>query len=84
MTSQNQPAASTDKPGRTLSIIGLVSAVVALVFIPIVFGPVGIILGFVGASKGDKPFGTYVGIAAIITTIVGLILGAVAYNSMMN
>ena len=59
-------------------------AIIAIVFVPIIFGPVGAILGFVGNSKGDKPFGMYVGITGIVTTIVGMVLGAVVFNSMVN
>jgi hypothetical protein len=71
----------TKTPGRVFSIIGLVFAVVALVLFPIVFGPVGAVLGFIGYGKGDKKLGLWVGIGAIVATIVGLILGAVVYNA---
>jgi hypothetical protein len=81
MTS-NAPTSTTTKPGRTLSIIGAVLAVVAIIVLPIVLGPIGAILGFVGYSKGDKPFGLYVGIGAIIATIVGMVLGVAVVSSM--
>lgn len=69
-----QPVAKNN--GRTFSIIGAVLAVLAIVVLPIILGPIGAVLGFVGYSKGDKPFGLYVGIGAIVTTIVGMALGA--------
>ncbi len=68
--------------GRTFSIVGAACAVLALVVLPIVLGPIGAVLGFVGYSKGDKPFGMWVGIGAIVTTIVGLAFGLVVWNSM--
>jgi hypothetical protein len=81
MTS-NAPTSTTAKPGRTLSIIGAVLAVIALVLLPIVLGPIGAVLGFVGYSKGDKPFGMYVGIGAIVATIIGMVLGAAVMSNM--
>jgi hypothetical protein len=81
MSSESSPA-STTKPGRTLTIVGAVLAVVGIFFLPIVFGPVGAILGFVAQSKGDKPAGMYVGIAGIAATIIGMVLGAIVFSSM--
>jgi hypothetical protein len=77
-----QPQSNTANPGRVFTIVGLVFGLLAIVFIPILFGPAGIVLGFVGYSKGDRPFGLIVGIGSIITMIGGLILGAVVWNSM--
>lgn len=57
-------------------------AALALLFVPIVFGPAGIILGFVGAAKGDKPFGTIVGVVSIVTMIIGMVVGAIVFSSM--
>lgn len=49
---------------------------------PIVFGPVGAVLGFVAHAKGDRPLGMYVGIGCIVATVVGMIIGAAVYSSM--
>ncbi len=78
----HESATSTSKPGRTFTIVGAVLGVVALVFLPIVLGPIGAILGFVGNSKGDKPLGMYVGIGAIVTTVLGMVIGALVLTSM--
>jgi hypothetical protein len=75
------PAGSTKNSGRVFSIIGAVLAVIALIFLPIILGPIGAVLGFVGYSKGDKPLGLWVGIGAIVATILGMVLGAVVYNA---
>lgn len=73
---------TTTKPGRTLSIIGIVLGVLALVVLPIILGPIGAVLGFVANSKGDKPLGLYVGIGCIVTTIIGMAIGAALMVSM--
>jgi hypothetical protein len=70
---QPPPAARTGPSGgvRAMAIIGIVLGAIALLFLPIVFGPVGIALGAIAYSKGDKA----VGLAALIVAAVGLIGG---------
>ena len=76
--SNHSPATSVSSSARTMSIIGIVLGVIAL-FLPIILGPIGAILGFVANSKGDKPLGLYVGIGCIVATVVGMILGAIVF-----
>lgn len=80
MSDHSAPTGSTST-ARVLSIVGAVLGALALVIFPIILGPIGAVLGFVGYSKGDKPLGLYVGIGAIVATIVGMILGAVVWNA---
>jgi hypothetical protein len=75
-------ASSGANSARVMSIIGIVLAVIAVFLFPIVFGPIAAILGFVAHAKGDKPLGLIVGIAAIVATVVGMLLGAAVMNSM--
>ncbi len=79
--STNPGTSSGVSTARVLSILGIVFAALAILFFPIIFGPAGIILGFVANAKGDKPFGMWVGIAAIVATIVGMTLGYLVYTS---
>lgn len=67
---------------RTMSIIGIVLGVVALLLFPIIFGPIGAVLGFIAYAKGDKPLGMYVGVGCIAATIIGMALGALVFSSM--
>jgi hypothetical protein len=67
--------------GRILTIISFVMGVIALLFVPIIVGPVGAVLGFVGNARGDKPMGMWAGIWCIAATIIGLVLAAVVINS---
>jgi hypothetical protein len=71
-TANDYPApTSTTTSGRGFVIGGIVCAVVSLIFLPIVFGPIGAVLGFVGYAKGDK-LGLWVGIGAIVATFAGM------------
>jgi hypothetical protein len=61
--------------GRTFTIVGFVLAAVGLFILPIVLGPVGAVLGFVGLRKGD-PLGKWAIVAGIAATIIGMAIGA--------
>jgi hypothetical protein len=77
--SASYPAPSTTSPGRAFTIGGAICAVVAIVFLPIILGPVGAVLGFVGYSKGDKA-GLWVGVFAIVATFAGIMLGLAVFH----
>ncbi|WP_207756585.1 hypothetical protein [Nonomuraea cypriaca] len=59
---------------QVLSVIGFVCAVVAVLFIPILFGLAGIVLGIVGHTRGE-PLGKWAAVAAGIGMIAGIVLG---------
>lgn len=63
--------------GRVWSVIGIISGTIAFLFFPILFGPLGIVLGFVGRRKGDETIGLVAIIISIIGLVVGIIFGAV-------
>jgi hypothetical protein len=63
--------------GRVYSVIGLISAIISLLFIPILFGVAAIILGIVARKKGDLTFGLVVIILGAVFMVIGMILGAI-------
>jgi len=66
---------------RILTIISFVLGAIALFFVPVVLGPIGAVLGFVGMARGDKPLGMWAGIWCIVATIIGVVLAAVLLNA---
>ena len=64
-----------------LSIIGFICAAVALLFIPLLFGIAGIVLGIVGHTRGET-LGKWAAIASAITMIAGMVLGYLVLTSM--
>lgn len=60
--------------GRGYTVAGFICAAVALLFLPIVLGPLGAVLGHVGRRKGD-PLGQWALIAGVAATVLGLLLG---------
>ena len=64
-----------------LSIIGFICAAVALLFIPILFGIAGIVLGIVGHTRGES-LGKWAAIASAVTMVGGMLLGILVVSSM--
>jgi molecular chaperone DnaK len=66
--------------GRPWTVAGMVCGLIAILFLPIIFGPLGIIFGFMGQKRGDDPWGRYVGIGSIATMLIGFGLGIAAVS----
>jgi len=67
---------SEKSSSNTFSILAIVLGGLALLVLPIVFGPAAIILGVIGITKKEKlaPIGLTVGILGML---VGMFVGAV-------
>lgn len=69
--------------GNGLSIAGIVCGVIALLILPIVFGPVGLILGGIAKSKRE-PRANIALIVAAVGMVGGFIIGAIFTASVMH
>lgn len=65
----NQVSGNT---GNGFSIAGIICGAIAFLFFPIVLGPVGLILGAVGKSKGEEK-----AVIALVVSALGLVVGMV-------
>lgn len=75
MTSAPHDPAEPEIPSNTLSIIGIVSGVLAAI-VPILFGPPGLILGGLARRRHER----LANVALIVSTVgilVGLTLGVI-------
>lgn len=85
---QQQPAPGPQYPppppgsaqGRGYTIASFICAVIALVFFPVVLGPLGAVLGYVGHRKGD-PAGKWALIASIAALVLGMIIGLIVFST---
>lgn len=64
--------------GKLYLIIGWISMVVSLAFIPVVFGVVAVIMGYLYREKDEK-MGTILMIAGVAGAIFGVLLGMSMY-----
>lgn len=73
-TTPYHPAPTRTGAGRGYTIAAFICAAVSLLILPIVFGPLGIVLGVVGNRKGD-PLGTWAALTAGVLMVAGMVTG---------
>ena len=65
---------------KTLKIWGWICTATSLLFFPFIFGVIGIVLGYIIRSRGDKEQGTVIMICATGAMIFGMWLGAIVWG----
>jgi cytochrome c biogenesis protein CcdA len=75
---QATPAQATDSTGRVCTILAFVLGAISILLIPIILGPIAIVLAYVGYKKGD-PLARYALPFAIVAMILGFVLGFIVF-----
>lgn len=65
---------------KMLKIWGWICTATSLLFLPFIFGVIGIVLGYIIRSRGDKEQGTVIIICATGAMILGMWLGAIVWG----
>ena len=79
-TTQSTPATTGTSSGRTLVVLAFVFAALAVFFLPIIFGPAGIICASIAMTKRD-PLGKWALGASIAGLVVGMVLGYIVLKA---
>ena len=66
--------------GKPLVIGSVICSIAALFILPIILGPIGAVLGFVGYGRGERK-GLWAGIFGIVATVGGLVLAAAVIHA---
>jgi hypothetical protein len=75
MAFTNSPRARTrPSTARILTIAAFVCALLALFFVPLLFGILGIILGVAGAYLGDRPLGWIAAGASLVVLLLTVLI----------
>lgn len=61
--------------GRKYSILGIVFAVLSLVTLPILFGPIAVIFGTAGVLKNDTRLGVIAIVLGVIFAVISTLIG---------
>lgn len=72
--------ASTASAGRGFAFAGLVSGTLGLLFLPIVLGPLGVLLGYQAKQKGDPRLGQVTIVWSLAITAIGIVSGIAALS----
>jgi hypothetical protein len=76
MTEYSTPARPATS-ARVCTILGFVLAVVAILFLPPLFGLAALVLGVIGGALGDRPVGWYAAGAGVLGAVIGMVLAYV-------
>jgi uncharacterized membrane protein HdeD (DUF308 family) len=76
-TPRTRPASAA----RVCTILAFVFAAVAVLFFPLLFGLVALVLGVVGGVLGDRPLGWYAAAAGVLGGVLGTVLAAALLNA---
>ena len=60
--------------GRIYSILGIVSAVLSLIIVPVLFGPIAVVLGIIAINKKDKTLGITAIVLGIVLAIISWVI----------
>jgi hypothetical protein len=77
------PVPVTQQPGRAVGIAAIVSGVIGILILPIVFGPLALILGIVAVSQGYRAAWSGVILGGVEVVYIGAILMELS-NSLSN
>lgn len=72
-----QAAAPNNRHQTLFLVLGWLSAAASLMFVPIIFGLIGVIFGYLVRNRGRKEAGTILLCASIAFAILGTIIGAI-------
>jgi ribosomal protein L40E len=70
---------SNNEVDMKLIVAGYVAAFISLLFYPIIFAPVGIIIGIITITKGNTGHGVAHIALSVVLGILGFILGVLSY-----
>ena len=74
LNEMKEQIAHGQETGKLYLIIGWISMVVSLLFIPVMFGAIAVIMGYLYRDKDEK-MGTILMIAGVAGAILGVLLG---------
>ena len=82
LTTNSTNSTNSNNPNntKTLKIWGWICTATSLLFLPFIFGVIGIVLGYLIRSRGDKEQGTVIMICATGAMIFGMWLGAIVWG----
>jgi hypothetical protein len=77
---QNYPPPPARRSAHPFVVSSVICSIAAIFFLPIILGPIGAVLGFVGYGRGDRK-GLWAGIFGIVATVAGMILAAAVLHA---
>ena len=70
-------------PARRYGILSIVFAVLSLIVLPIIFGPLGIIFGIIAVLKGESKLGITGIVLSVVFATISTIIGMYFMGQLM-
>ena len=64
-----------------LKASGLISAVLSLVFLPIILGPLSMVCGYLLYDRGEEAWGKGIAVVGFVGMVVGSVLAVILFSS---
>ena len=77
-------ARAADGTNKKLKASGIISAALSLIILPIVFGPISIICGYLLYDRGEREWGKWIAIGGSIAMIIGFVLSFLIVSAFRN
>ena len=74
-------ARAAGETNKKLKASGIISAALSLVILPIVFGPISIICGYLLYDRGETAWGKWVAIGGTVAMIIGFALSYIIFSA---
>ena len=65
---------AADEANKKLKASGIISAAISLIFLPIVFGPISIMCGYLLYDRGDEEWGKWIALGGFVAMVIGILL----------
>lgn len=73
---------AADGTNKKLKASGIISGALSLVFLPIVFGPISIICGYLLYDRGEEDWGKWMAVGGFAAMVIGFLLAFVVFSAM--
>jgi hypothetical protein len=73
---------ATDGTNKRLKATGIISGALALVFLPILFGPLSMLCGYLLYDRGETQWGTWMAVGGFVAMVFGFLLAFVVFSAM--
>jgi len=72
---------AANETNKKLKASGIISGALSLIFLPIVFGPISIICGYLLYDRGEKEWGKWIAIGGAVAMVVGFLLSYIILSA---
>lgn len=74
---------AASETNKRLKASGIISGALSLVFLPILFGPISMVCGYLLYDRGEKEWGKWIAVGGFVAMVLGVALAYVLYGVLL-